>query len=306
MARTVSGPDRALGTRLYAASQHHARKARELVDSPDEHDRLDAVVHAGAALELIAKALLAEIDRCLLPDRVHHALLDAVAAERDGLAPGPVPAKNTVGGVLAVELVARLVPGCRTAEQRAKAVLSARNAAIHVAMAPTPQDLAKYVSDMEDFVDPVATYLRGSSHDYWGFYFDEVNRARAAREEAMLARARAAVAEARTRYDHAIAPLPTDLRERVLEELRTRASIVGEEMDEIDCPACGELATTAWEWDIDGEVGDLGETINYLYLGLLGMGCPVCGLRLDADEMAALGLEPEAPQPTPDDEYYRE
>jgi hypothetical protein len=63
------GPDRSIGARLYSASRYHARKARALADTSSPHERLDAVTHAGAAVELIAKAVLADLDVRLLPDR---------------------------------------------------------------------------------------------------------------------------------------------------------------------------------------------------------------------------------------------
>lgn len=306
MTRTASGSDHALGTRLYAASRHHARKARELAASSDEHERLDAAVHAGAALELIAKALLAEIDRCLLPDRAHHALLDAVAGQRESLAARPTAPKTTISAMIAVELVARLVPGCRAAEQSATAVIRARNAAVHLAVAPAGKELAGLVGAMEAFNDAAATALRGSSRDYWGIHFEDVTREREAREADIAARAHAAVAEAKKRYQHAIGSLPDDLREQVLVELRDRLILVGEEMGTVECPACAEEATTAWELDIDVEEELPGDFLYSPYLVLVGLGCSVCGLRLDPDEIEALGLEPDEPEPTPDDEYYRD
>jgi hypothetical protein len=84
------GPDRSIGARFYSASRYHARKARALADTSSPHERLDAVTHAGAAVELIAKAVLADLDVRLLPDReALHTLLETIAelrGRRDTLA----------------------------------------------------------------------------------------------------------------------------------------------------------------------------------------------------------------------------
>lgn len=298
------GPDRSVGTRLYAASRYHASKARALVDATSEHERLDAATHAGAALEFIAKAVLAEVDVRLLPDReAHHTLLDSIARDREGHVPHRVSIRTTIGASLAIGLVARLVPACRQHIAAVKRVLSVRNAAVHMAEAPTTAALADAITAMQAFGDAAATELRGSSRDYWGVDFDEVQRQRAEVEAGIVAGANAKVDQARDRYTEMVGPLVGDLRERVLTALRLRSSTSGDAVDEVTCPACRETATVTWEWDADVEEEFPGEYTYSSFLALAGLLCPVCGLSLDATEMLALGIDPELPELDPADDF---
>jgi len=59
---TTAPDDETPADNLYLASQFHARRAQELLDSKDRFERMDAAYHAGAAVELMAKALVSQFD----------------------------------------------------------------------------------------------------------------------------------------------------------------------------------------------------------------------------------------------------
>jgi len=241
------GSGRTTGTRLYAASRSHALKARALAEASNEHDRLDAAAHAGAAVELIAKAVLAELDLRLLHDRqMHHALLDIDVRDRKGYVPRPPSMTTTVGTSLAIELTARLIPGCRRHESAAQSVARTRNAAVHMALAPAPSQLEDLLSGMQAFTDAAATALRGASTDYWGVDFEMVREQRAASELDVPTTANAHVNGARSRYEDMVGALSPEFRESVVAEIRSRSAIDGDVLDEIECPACCDRAAVTW------------------------------------------------------------
>jgi uncharacterized protein YjbJ (UPF0337 family) len=301
------GPDTTLGTQLYAASRYHARRARALAETTDAFERIDAAAHAGSAVELIAKALLADLDVRLLPDRdQHHALLDAVAVLARRVEPvvaRRLSLKTTVGARVAVELAARLVPGCRQHESAAHRVAKVRNGAVHMAQSPSAEELGDVIEAMQDFTDAAARQLRGSSRDYWGVFFDDVQQQRKASKEALLAHAREKVAQAKSRFDEMVGRLSAELRAPVLAELQTREGLTGDETDEVACPACEQAATAAWDWDADAEPDGDGDYTLTAFLALVGLGCPVCGLRLDANEVDALGIELELAERDPAEDF---
>lgn len=97
--------------RLMAAARNHARSARAKAAEADPFVQQDAAIHAGTAVELVAKALLAQLDFRLLSDgpNAHHALLDVLAtlASRSGVTPAPKAGSKTLMAWDAVHLACR-------------------------------------------------------------------------------------------------------------------------------------------------------------------------------------------------------
>ena len=301
MTEAGNGDDHvAPGPRLYAASRHHAAKAREHRRQDDNYGRLDAAFHAGAAIELIAKAVLADLDPRLLADgaRAQHALLEAVAElrSRSGTVSGSGGGgRATISASVALELASRLDSGCASHKSAAVRVLRARNAAVHMAEGPSAAGLMDLLASMEAFTDAAARFLRGSSHDYWGVHFEEVTRDREAAQRALERRATAKVGAAAKAFQSMLAGLPEELRTRVIEELQRRggtaATLSGDIVGEADCPACQQVATVAWDGAVEVEQEMPGEYLYQGYWELVGLRCPVCGLALDADEIEILSLD---------------
>jgi hypothetical protein len=301
------GPDRGIRARLYAASRYHAGKARALLDATDALERLDAAGHAGAAVELIAKAVLADFDVRLLPDReAHHALLEAVAelrGRRDTLATKARNGETTVRAGLAIELAARVADGCRSQQAAARSVMKARNAAVHMAVPPDVEHMAGLMESMQAFTDAAASRLRGSSRDYWGIDFDDVQRQHRITAQRLTEAVEAKVAGAAALFARLVDGLSEQRRESIITELRRRTTLTGDVMEAIECPACHEEADVAWDWDGEVEEEFPGECLYTAYLVVTTLRCPVCGLTLDASELAALGLELETPQSDPAEDF---
>ena len=292
----AQGPGR-VGVRLYAASRHHASEARARRSSPNEIDRLDGAWHAGAAVELIAKAALHEADPRLLSDGAdaQHALLEAVAevhGKSDALPAAPKPGPRTIGAATAVALVSRLDSGAQQHESAANRVLRLRNAAVHMAEIPTAAQLTTAVTGMEGFVDAVAVLLHGSSHDYWGVDFDEVTAERRAAERATEASATEKVRVAAAGFHQFVEQLPDDVRTAVLAYLQGRDTAGSADVSgSVDCPACRNEATVTWDIDVDAEEELPGEYTYTSFFAPSGLRCPVCGLSLDPEEVDALGID---------------
>jgi len=140
--------------RLYSAAAHHARAANDKVRSPDRNLRMEAAIHAGASVELMAKAILVEVDpRLLFEEREsHHVLIDMLVEA--GVATAQQYARRgtrTLTATKAVQLAARLCEQVRPHAAAARQALEARNRAAHAAELDEA-DLADEVIGGSDFV----------------------------------------------------------------------------------------------------------------------------------------------------------
>jgi hypothetical protein len=140
--------------RLLSAASYHVRAAQAHADSSDSVEKHTSSIHAGAGIELAAKALLAQLDRRLLRDRqdAQHALLDVIA-ENAGVIDretAPKASLRTLEAAIAVDLACRISPAVRPYKKGALRALKARNAAAH--FAEIDEDLERGVDDAVLFV----------------------------------------------------------------------------------------------------------------------------------------------------------
>lgn len=276
--------------RLYDAAQHHLRSANEKVEAPDWRVRLDAAVHAGAAVELMAKAVLAGLDVRLVR-REHHSVRGIVnlLIENGNLdaTPYDLSPNRTIGAEEALDLLSRLEEGLRPFCASAKKALAARNAAVHLAEA---QDgLADAVTAGSDFVLAGVDRLGRDRTAFLGDALAErVQREVAERRTVIERQAQQKVDRARATFD-AYLGLDEWIRELFLAQVRDRRPRRPDVTDPHDCPACHNRGWMFSNVDVD-EAADPDEVVAYL--DFLGFRCYFCGLELDSEECDAIGLDP--------------
>jgi len=296
--------------RLYLASRYHARAAQKMAQVADQFANLDAAVHAGTAVELMAKAVLADLDPRLLVEGApaQHVLLD-VLAEHHG-ATGIAPAKSkgrarTVNASMAVELAARLRAECRPHSSAAHAALDARNAAAHSADLE-PNTIGMVVDGMAAYTAAGVETLRRNSKDFWGVLSNEMTARISERQQAIVADAEQKVATATAYHAQLFDGLPEESQAALTRLLLDRTTYTGGDYSwTVNCPACGhDDAELSWVADFDVERDGDGEWVAVGGMALLGLTCPICGLELEGEEVEALGIDTVDPRDA-DDEYDR-
>jgi hypothetical protein len=287
-------PQTATATRLYAAARYHAQTALDLAQAPaDEHSALDVATRAGSVVELLAKTLLVHHDERLVAHRdAHHHLLDAVLHRAGKPKPSAFkPNRQTVDARVAVTLVQRLGPDIDRHGRAASLVLDARNDAVHMAIHRDPAALEVVLARMSDFADAVLAALELDPYEFWGEHTTSVRKRVHQHRAEVLLGARAAVAAARRKFEDLRDEIGPEAWAAVLPTLQQRGPQDAGDLDaELECPACTNVAHVTWSTEVEIDVYH-GETIYYPYYVLDGLQCPVCTLRLDADQVDSLQLE---------------
>lgn len=280
---------------LIEAASHHGRAAIRAVTSTDEFVLLDGAFHAGAAVELAAKAAVAEIEPMLLSSagNAKGEMVDALVRFRPSVSIAPVPAGQrrrlrTIDASIAVAVAARLYPKCNVS---AELPLDVRNDAVHLAVVD-PDRLEEAVRAMVTYVNLVVEAIQLSPAQFWRAEADEAQslQAQRARRLLKLAQRRVTLAEQAfaLRLDAIEQPEGRDALVRQLERVRPDF----DETVDYPCPACGHSAALGWTADIDFERDpDGGYYAAFAGLSFEGLECPVCDLRLNAEEAEALGID---------------
>ncbi|MBB5475090.1 hypothetical protein HNR08_003826 [Cellulomonas hominis] len=291
---------------LLDAASHHGRAAIRAVTSKDEFVLLDGAFHVGAAVELAAKAAVAETEPMLLSSagNTKGEMVDTLARFRPGVNVAPVPGGQrrrlrTIDASVAVAVVARLYPKCNVSVELP---LDVRNDAVHLAVVD-PDRLTEAVRAMVVYVTLVVEAIELPPALFWR---DEANEALSLQTQRVrrllkLAKRRVVLAKQafELRLDAIEQPEGRDALVRQLERLRPAF----DETVEHPCPACGYSAALGWTSDVDVERDpDGGYYVAFAGLSFEGLECPVCDLKLNAEETEALGIDGtwEPPEPEVD------
>jgi hypothetical protein len=142
---------------------------------------------------------------------------------------------------------------------------------------------------MARFATAAAVALGHSAAEFWGDRAEAVTRGIVDQSRSTRDRAASEVAAARSAYGRLLGGLDEEARSQVINVLQGRAE--HDDLDaEVECPACGHDAQAMWSAEADVE-WDHGEVLYHGYFRLTGLQCPVCGLRLDGEEVEALELD---------------
>lgn len=280
--------------RLIRAGSHHIRSAREKSASTDEYVLHDVAIHAGAAIELFAKALLVRIDHRLAygsAEDVYQALLDTVTSSGKTRIPfkaAKTNPKRSVQASTAVNIARRLDEAIDRAATTAHAVLGMRNGAAHAAALEVSL-LPDAVTDAETFVVAVSEVLRQDTTGILGQVEYEEWSSRSSdlafqRDET----ARAKILTARESYLRLVANLPAEKVTEIDQMLVIRPGpSEGDVSQDQACPACGyQDASITFVEDFEIDEDGVGGS----FLAPMHFYCPRCGLLLSSEEFSYPGI----------------
>lgn len=256
--------------RLLAAAKHHARGAHGKVASADQHVRMEAVIHAGAAVELMAKAVIVSRD----PEQIMRSRKRGPAA--------------TIRAIEAVDAAAVIVVELDPYVNGAKRTLNARNAAAHAADVDDIELNARILEGTQ-FVLVCAEVLLVSPRRLLGSELhQQVLVEIAGHTTAVRVSAEKLVAKAQREYRKLAALVPTEKLDEVLRQ-RDHGPQHGDIHTKITCPACGNHCWAYWQVEYDGSEEHQVESV----LSFLGIECPSCFLQLSASQCDSIELNPD-------------
>lgn len=269
--------------RLLGSSARFAQSALQGLPSGDTDT---FALHAGIALEHLAKALLVTQHPVLVVaaddfDSLLHACGHSTMAQRATM--------RTITVTEAVKRAGRFVPQLQNLQNELKLLCDARNGAAHLAH-------AGQVSDLRVPFLKACELLRnalGLDRDvYWGEFVSVVDEAlKASVDEARL-RVANALGSARVEFEKRYAHLNADARDGVLHAIEAGYDPEKYEEQIIECPACKSPALASGAVETRWEQVDE-DTFSFVATFFPGhLHCRACGLELDGDnELRAARIE---------------
>lgn len=265
---------------LVRASSAHAVRALELeVDTAPEAPMF-AAIHAGSAIELLAKAILARRNPLLLTVGQKHemkhadAILGRVNAH-DARTLDAALAKNVCGAFQGAVLA------------NIDTLLRHRNSAAHMGLMARA-DLAEALNAMRAAAEQGIAHLDVSRDRYWRNYAAAVAGALDERGTEVERAARSLIATHRAKLESVgLSHDEIRLRERRPGSFFNRSEVEAPHQ----CPACKHEARLGWSIDVDVEYEGPGEYTTSHFVVSDGLWCPVCGLSLDAEQCEAMGID---------------
>lgn len=287
---------------LLSAAEHHMKRALDGLASRDRHVQLDSAIHAGAAVELIAKAVIARVDAALVleAEDARQKLIDKYI--ESGLiegkqvkerSPRSISASNAVG------LARKVVVELKAHDAGARQALDMRNSAAHAAELES-EHLESRVLAASEYVLLAMEYLGASPQVVFGNERYEQLRAQIVRSTTALhIAAEQKVDSARQSYRTWVVDVsPTNLPQAL--RRRDHGPQHGDVSDRLECPACENCGWSYWNVEVDVEYEGPGEHSVEPFLRFTGFQCPFCLLELNDEEWEALGL---SPHPDPADVF---
>lgn len=296
-------PFESMTSDLWEASAASARHAIGNYDRADAQTLRAVAMSAGAAVEHLLMACVASIDTLLLADRA-----DAYSAYHlsRGNRAGNIEARRvrTITWGAAVAILEVADASATTVRPDIKLVMDSRNAAAHIALAD-PEDVTEAVTRLTRVVQAMHPFLPQSEADYWGTtYLPVAQSLRDARTSAVERKYKSKVASHAERFKQMLPGFSRAEREAVYVAMEGRSPWQWDEFgggpdhtDSKSCPACSRRAHIGYgivELDDFSEVpridenGEENGTLLEVAIELvpLALECPVCGLELDAEEVA--------------------
>lgn len=280
-----------LGSHLRDTGRHYAIRALASYSSWDELDVLDAAVAMGTAVELLAKAMLAEVAPTLLLDRqddLRSVMLLAGVPHPAGEKLDPLLVK-TVSASQAVERLRqlRLIQGWGESD---KMIFTIRNAAAHMALV-TPEDVQEAIVPVVRFCDNARQYFEWESEAWWGAGNVEiVGKMMSDSEKRLALLISAKFISARQALAGRECGLPLELRGTIFAAIADAApSIVMEHVARTPCPVCQYSGWAIGFAESSEQRGQdrVGVPDKVTTMAVEAFQCHVCGLVLDGWEQIA-------------------
>lgn len=286
----------AISNHLRDTGLHYTRRALELYSAWDDYHLLDAAIAIGTSVELLAKAMLADVAPTLLLDRQDDVrsvmLLSGVRHPNgdrlDALQVRSVSAQQAIDRLRGL----RLLGGWSEDD---KSVFLVRNAATHMGLV-SPEAVQEAIIPMVRFSNHAREYFGQESEWWWGAdSLDIASRMLADAEKRLTLHIGAKFSTARQVLARRRQELPLDLQDTILGSLaNTSPSMRMKHSERFPCPVCGyqgwaigfDLNDGRWEDD------SLDATEHVNRVSVEAFQCHVCGLILDGwEEVAEAGLD---------------
>ncbi|MGN5392513.1 hypothetical protein [Streptomyces sp. JL7001] len=286
--------------RLKASSQQWMSKAlAAFSQGPESYDF--AVHHAGVAAEHLLKAYLANLHPALIAEGKD---LDSLlhATGHGSLAKRGLSRAKTIGVVEAHGRVhtirkkqAKHFPDAETF----RPVADARNGVAHLGIHEVAEVKTVFTTCLR-VVDPLLSELQIDPGTYWGSYGQLHDILIAEHVEAAVIALESKLTKARALFEQRYGHLAPKDREILLATLTQpiQSPRHGEHVEVSPCPACKSPGALTGETHV--KPGD-----EIVYFTPYAFGCSACGLDLDDDELARLGVfDEESPIEMTIEEYY--
>jgi len=266
-------------------SDSSARFAQSALQGLPSGDTDTFALHAGIALEHLAKAMLATQHPVLVAaddfDSLLHASGHSTMAQRATM--------RTITVTAAVRRAGRFVPQLQNLQSELDVLCDARNGIAHLAHAGQDSDLlVPFLKGCELLRDAL-----GLDRDaFWGEFVSVVDEALQASVDKAKLHVANALGSARVEFEKRYAHLDADARDGVIHAIEAGYDPEKYEEHIIECPSCGSpaLASGAVEtrWEQDDE-----DSFSFLATFFPGhLRCRACDLELDGDdELRAAGVE---------------
>jgi hypothetical protein len=287
-----------VGDRLLESSTFFARSAASAY-SDESWDVF--YLHLSTAVEQLMKSILAQAHPALIADT--HASFDSLlhlcGFGDKAKTPDFAAAVRTITAAQALDRIGRLVDGYRPPSPRVLLLLEMRNGIVHSGHRGRGGGEASLMGDVARYVEQLLGARGLSSADYWGDSAEMVATHMKGRLSALEASYQRRLQAAKERFAGYASRMEPPVLAAYVAAVTPTAP--GAEFDSalVACPACGyEGEITGepepeWEpdWDYsDGQVWAAGMYVSKIHLQANGFECRICGLMLDADELAFGGL----------------
>jgi hypothetical protein len=286
-----------LAPRLQTASRRAAQAA--LLEFGDDASLVFAARDAGAAVELLAKAYLADQHPVLLVDRT--ADLDTLLhlAGLSKHARAPFHALKSIGAHEACVRVARLLPDFNYVDKEDQRIFHARNAAVHLGIVGEGA-VREALLTMVRLMEPL---LVGLDINRGYFYGEFVNSADSLLDESLnelQQRVAIKIQAAKTRLAERLALVFPGDRPKIVAALAGVQLYQGDVMREINCPACEAIGWLSCTVEDGGEPVLEYEQVaedDFRITGYVpqvawpdGFYCSACGLDLVGHELEVVDM----------------
>ena len=234
---------------------------------------MEAAIHAGVAVELMAKAVIASHD----PSQVFE----------DGK-PGSA---RTIGASKAVRRAAALVVEMARYLNQAIRTLDARNASAHAAELDDGE-LSAHILEGTQFILVAAEALTISPRRFLGpELHQQVLAEIAGHTTALRVASEKLVAAANLEYRRLTSLVSPGKLAEVL-RARDHGPQHGDVDTQVECPACSNLCWAYWRVDVDVEYEGPDDYQVEPVLAFLGIDCPFCYLQLSASQCDSISFNP--------------
>jgi hypothetical protein len=270
---------------LLDSARHHSYIALENF-TKDGNPRVVAGLHAGIAVEHMAKCYLASLHPILLADKGCEVDTLLHLAGKGELAKSVPYAIKTIGGIEACRRVNRFLPEYRFNEQADGLLFSVRNSVSHLGMAA---DIRKALRIMVRLIDPLLVAVSYPRPVFWGDRIPIVNLLQNENISELQAVLEAKYETARISLKARFFGL-SGAEKATVKAILVKGSHSSSDYDQLyPCPVCGSQGWLICSRDYEFTEDDIA-VYNEPFAYPFHFECNVCDLDLENAELGAAGI----------------